>query len=141
MCATKRWSDFSSSTEIARRAGGRRRYNAQRQAKAAERRLAILDILGAYVILNHFGVNRSTICRDIEAIRQEWRHQHMCYVCGKCLGWSLGKLVRLHQRLKRYQPDSEMTCCMKGFVRREIARQKKRLSKQEARFRLAIENL
>lgn len=152
MRATKNWSDFSSASEIAKRAGGRRRYNAQRQAKALTRRLAILELFGAQVILNphgsqsilasHFGVNRSTICRDIEAIRQEWRHQHVCPDCGRCnLGWSFGKQAALNKRLKRYLPNVGSNCCLQGFLQREASRKKKRLSRQELRFKSAIEAL
>lgn len=84
---------YISPDTVNRRAGGRRRINAERKRQAWERRLRILDeINGAFLLLPHgmqtrlaarFGVSRSTICRDIEAIREEWRKARRCGVCGE----------------------------------------------------------
>lgn len=62
---------------ICRRAGGRRRYNAQRQHQAALRRLrvgALMNQLGWFThgvpaeVARQLGVSRSTVCRDLKAI-------------------------------------------------------------------------
>lgn len=84
---------FHSTDELHRRAGGRRRYNAERQRAAWARRKAIIEAIGEGTALlsphgiqtalaERFGVNRSTICRDIAAIRKAWRDPRRCAVCG-----------------------------------------------------------
>ncbi len=151
MRATSKWYLFPSSSEAARRAGGRRRYNAQRQAQALARRIAILELLGAHVILNprgaqariarHFDVNRSTICRDIAAIRAEWRHQHLCPYCGTYSDLSFATLAKLARKTKGFASPGVRSCCVLGFEQREASRKKKRLLAQEMRFRRIIAGL
>ena len=58
--------------QVCKRAGGRRRYNAQRQESAALRRLAVGRMLAddrtRAEIAQVFGVSQATVCRDIAAI-------------------------------------------------------------------------
>ena len=99
------WSCNQGADVVNRRAGGRRRYNAERKAKAWERRFAIMDELGGYSLLPprgaqirlaaRFGVNRSTICRDIEAIREEWRKPRRCPLCWTVEYFTLKHAARL----------------------------------------------
>ncbi len=63
---------------ICRRAGGRRRYNKQRQIAAAWRRLLLLNHLQQYgyqrgtlaAFARSMGVHRSTITRDLQALHK-----------------------------------------------------------------------
>jgi IS30 family transposase len=72
------WSDPTDPRNAARRAGGRRRYNATRQFLAAERRLKVARLVHEYGndwgvrarIAQELGVHRSTVTRDIQAIRE-----------------------------------------------------------------------
>lgn len=62
---------------IHKRAGGRRRYNADRQGKAWQRRVELFERFGAMALAHktgaqlvaaeYFGVSRATICRDVRA--------------------------------------------------------------------------
>lgn len=113
--------------------------------------IAILELLGAAVILNprgaqvriarHFDVNRSTICRDIAAIRAEWRHQHMCYVCERYSDLSFGTQAKLAQKLSPRDSSPKLSCCVQGFLQREADRPKRRATAQELQFRRMIERL
>ena len=148
MCATNFY-DFQSPDAVARRAGGRRRYNAERQAEAIARRLKILELVGASWILSprglqaqlarYFGVNRSTICRDMEALREEWRHTRVCRVCGSLWGCTLRAHAYLYKLQKRSEPGLEPSCCVRGYLAREAVRKKKRATDLERRFRRAAE--
>ncbi len=71
------WSNWTTCEHAARRAGGRRHYNAHRQLLAELRRSALVDYLWASGMVpfgrgaelaRHFGVSRSTICRDLERV-------------------------------------------------------------------------
>jgi hypothetical protein len=70
--ATKPWSAPTTPQEVYRRAGGRRRYNATRQLRAALRRRAVLKLLGEFGlgygtqqrIAARLGVSAATISRD-----------------------------------------------------------------------------
>jgi DNA-binding NarL/FixJ family response regulator len=67
------WSEPTSHEEMSRRAGGRRRYNAQRQFKALRRRSQLLDVLqrcgwSQVQAARLLGVSESTISRDLAAI-------------------------------------------------------------------------
>ena len=73
------WGEWTNRGECAERAGGRRRYNAQRQFVARMRRHAVLAYMAANGITaegrgtelaRHFGVSRATMCRDLGWI---WR--------------------------------------------------------------------
>lgn len=151
MCATNFRSDSTALTEIVKRAGGRRRYNAERQEARIARRLTITRVAGGMVILNPHGiqtrlagilkVNRSTICRDIEAIREEWRHHHICRYCVSYSPFPLRIHAKLYQLQRRRDPGLEMDCCVAGFLGRENARKKKRVTDLEREFRQAVENL
>lgn len=70
--------------EIYRRAGGRRRYNHQRQFKATYRRVKVAALmrdtdLNQSAIAKQLGVHRSTISRDLarmeKEVRERWRQQ------------------------------------------------------------------
>jgi DNA invertase Pin-like site-specific DNA recombinase len=66
------WSTWTTSQEAYRRASGRRRYNAERQAAAAARQIKVLVLLDQYgrrkgvyaKIARELGVHRSTVLRD-----------------------------------------------------------------------------
>src|SRR5262245_41740684 len=71
------WSAPVSSDTAARRAGGRRRYNAERKAHAVARRRLLLEKLPTVVDLprgivrklaRELGVAPSTICRDLRRV-------------------------------------------------------------------------
>lgn len=72
------WGSWAHPDEAARRAGGRRHYNFQRQLRAAFRQAELIRYMtGAAIapfdrqgaeLARRFGVSRSTICRDLEAI-------------------------------------------------------------------------
>lgn len=151
MRATSKWYLFPSSNEVAKRAGGRRRYNAQRQEQALARRIAILELFGARVILNPRGaqaliarqlsMNRSTICRDIAAIRAEWRHQHLCPLCDTYSDLSFAAVAKLDRKTKDFASSWVRSCCVRLFEEREASRKRKRLSAQEKQFCRAIERL
>ncbi len=95
MSATS-WDGWLSQDEVNRRASGRRRINAERKARAQKRREEIKEILGEGGILlcgrtfgrgkeaklaTYFGVHRSTICRDIAVLKEEYRKEHVCPTC------------------------------------------------------------
>jgi hypothetical protein len=71
------WSAHRPSNEVHRRAGGRRGYNRLRQIRATERRVHVAQRIVAAGGIHHglqaqiardFGVDRSTINRDVTAI-------------------------------------------------------------------------
>jgi hypothetical protein len=75
------WNAETSDSEAARRAGGRRRYNQMRQAKAARRLGRIIDIMARNrwhsrqwgiraKIARELGVSRATICRDLQHLER-----------------------------------------------------------------------
>lgn len=111
MSATN-WHNNLSLESVNRRAGGRRRINAQRKAQAQKRRDEIKKMIGGNVILlgstftrgmetrlaNHFGVNRSTICRDVAALRSEFRAEHLCPTCRTLYGIPLKTLAKLAKK-------------------------------------------
>jgi hypothetical protein len=77
MCATViDWPTRVSDDEAARRATGRRQYNARRTTAAWERRriVAYHLLCGARQsdVARLLGVHRSTICRDLAAIKRRW---------------------------------------------------------------------
>src|SRR5262249_44810234 len=106
------WSNYQNQDVVNRRAGGRRRVNAERKARAWKRRKEIKELIGGNFILlgssyargletklaAHFGVHRSTICRDKEALLAEWRENHICSGCGAVNDISLKALARLARR-------------------------------------------
>jgi len=106
------WSGYQRKDIVNRRAGGRRRINAERKARAWKRREEIKELLGGHYILlgttlarglettlaEYFGVNRSTICRDKEALLAEWRKDHICPGCGAANDIPLKTLARLAKR-------------------------------------------
>lgn len=71
---------------IIRRAGGRRRYNAERQRAQAIRRhqvAALLDDDFQADIARALNVSRSTICRDAAVIGAMWQREK----CPYCKRW------------------------------------------------------
>ena len=147
MCATN-FSGFQSVDSIARRAGGRRRYNAERHEEAIKRRLRILQMVGANWVLNPRGmqtqlanalnVNRSTINRDFEALRVEWRHTRICPVCRVWWKYPLSVHAYFYKRNKRKNPSLQPSCCVRGYLAREAKRNKRRASELEQYFREVI---
>jgi len=97
---------------VVRRAGGRRRINAERKARAWKRREEIKELIGGnYLLLGssfargletklaeYLGVSRSTICRDKEALLAESRKDHICPGCGTMYSISLKALARVARR-------------------------------------------
>ena len=144
MCATNFYEDQSPEA-VARRAGGRRRYNAQRHEEAIQRRLRILEIVGAKWVLNPHGmqtqlakalnVNRSTINRDFEALREEWRHTRICPVCRVWWEYPLPVHAYIYRIRKRENPTLQPSCCVRGYLAREAKRNKRRASELEQLFR------
>ena len=130
---SKTWTGVQTRDMVNRRAGGRRRINAERQARAWRRRNIIKQMLGGNVALlvtrrglsarlaAQFGVNRSTISRDKEALLIEWRKDHICPGCGVMQNVPLKVLARLARRgmdigcpmldchLKKRRPGVERT--------------------------------
>jgi hypothetical protein len=79
------WNTPADFASVCRRAGGRRRYNAQRRAAAWRRRQKILTLVEAadwYTrvvpgvlgeLAERLGVSRATVCRDLQALRSaDW---------------------------------------------------------------------
>jgi biotin operon repressor len=68
--------------------GGRRRINARRKAQATNRRYRLLFTwaknphLSKADLARRFGVHRSTITRDIQALKNDWRQARTCPLCG-----------------------------------------------------------
>ena len=76
------WRDYAPDDVVYRRAGGRRRYNAVRQANADRRRLRLVEMMAAYSAAGGniydrgvrkrwaeaLGVHKSTITRDIHRL-------------------------------------------------------------------------
>jgi hypothetical protein len=66
--------------DVARRAGGRRHYNAIRPLRATMRRQQVISLLRAHGwsygsqrrVAATLGVSSATVCRDIEALRAGW---------------------------------------------------------------------
>jgi hypothetical protein len=106
------WSNYQSQDIVNRRAGGRRRINAERKARAWKRREEIKELIGNRFLLlgssfalgmeaslaEYFDVHRSTICRDKEALLREWRKDHICPGCSTMYGLSLKALARVTRR-------------------------------------------
>ncbi len=86
---TAHWSAPTTPDVAARRAGGRRRYNAWRQQKAQHRRTILSHLLSVKGRLfekgiqarlaRELGVSRSTLCRDIRALLHDGQP---CPCCG-----------------------------------------------------------
>jgi hypothetical protein len=86
-CNNRQWEPAASHDEAARRASGRKRYNARRRFKAAHRRRQIVEMWADLskdgwspfdrgnqtYLAEFFNVNRSTICRDMAIIKRMWR--------------------------------------------------------------------
>lgn len=73
------WSAATSDRAAALRAGGRRRYNAERRATRDHRRALLVQLVLRYrgwgfayrngaALAAHLGVSRATICRDLAAL-------------------------------------------------------------------------
>ena len=85
--AASTWSAFTSTSEVHRRAAGRRKYNSVRTFHADMRRVEVEKLFAAYGfahgsrsrIARELGVNRSTISRDI---RRLWAPEGEA--CPKC---------------------------------------------------------
>jgi hypothetical protein len=81
------WSRPTTPAEVIARAGGRRRYNAQRQDEAVIRLCRMLGLFREYGvgygvkarIARELGVHRSTITRDFRAA--VWIHERECPTC------------------------------------------------------------
>ena len=84
------WSAPTSTSEVRRRAGGRRKYNSVRRFKADLRRVEVEKLFAAYGftrgararIARELGVNRSTVSRDI---RRLWAPGGQ--TCDTCERW------------------------------------------------------
>ena len=149
MSATKNWSNYAPKDEVNRRAGGRRRLNAERYEQALVRRVQILELIGASWIMRPrglqaklallFSVHRSTITRDIAAICEEWRHTHICRDCGAFYGCSLRVHTFLYKLQRRHDPTLQPSCCVRGYLAREARRKGKRVNALERQFRKGAE--
>lgn len=88
------WRRPVSTDEANRRAAGRRRWNAVRRARAAQRRLlllqearrqgiALVDHGAAAKLARLLGVSRSTAARDRDQLLAEMREELRCPLCGQ----------------------------------------------------------
>lgn len=102
---TYAWSFPTTPDEVARRAGGRRHYNAWRQFRALHRRSEVarrLTVQGAFRrgfqarLARELGVSRATICRDVRELRR------FGYSCPRC-----GAYMRPPEPLFADDPDAE----------------------------------
>jgi hypothetical protein len=83
------WADPTSDAEAVARAGGRRRHNATRRARAELRRAEVARLLAVLglrhgtqaVIARRLGVSKSTISRDLTALFRGSRPRR-CPLCG-----------------------------------------------------------
>ena len=89
------WSAPTSPEVVARRAGGRSRYNKERQARAAARRVLIWHEFGSDLLRRRrvvgdisraFGISRSTARRDCARLAES---QVPCPVCGGPVPWDV----------------------------------------------------
>ena len=88
------WAGWTGKATVHKRAGGRRRYNAQRRRRAEARRAAIDEWLGEHpaamffpgglpgLLAPAFGVHPSTIWRDLQVLLRPAR-QYSFYGKGK----------------------------------------------------------
>ena len=94
MSTTSDWSRNTRWDEVCRRASGRRRYNAVRRLHAELRRNAIIKRaweLGTWLrergfqaaLARQFGVNRSTISRDVKQLERDMAPLKPCPLCGR----------------------------------------------------------
>jgi hypothetical protein len=91
------WRRVVPDSEAARRAGGRRRYNAARQRQARTRRRQVKRWLAVYgarpglakMLAQRLGVSVSTVRRDLQAVRAEAPLPLLCPECGlpRTLAW------------------------------------------------------
>lgn len=81
------WNQPKTFSEVCRRAGGRRAYNALRRDLAGFRRLDVARLLKEFGIQHgvqariarELGVTEATISRDLKALRSRL---HVCQHCG-----------------------------------------------------------
>lgn len=82
------WSAQTDFETVCKRAAGRRRYNAERQAEARKRYKQVKDVIWSpdgckrgtqAELARAFGVHRSTICRDVAKWRKLWLEVMECY--------------------------------------------------------------
>ena len=96
------WSSPTDAATVARRAGGRRAYNARRRFAAEARRAAVMALVekeGVSIwrrgvqskLAENLGVHRSTICRDVRIIKAEYRAACRCPLCGTEFIFRVGK--------------------------------------------------
>lgn len=87
------WFETVPNADANRRAGGRRRYNRERQLDALVRQYHLIELIiqGRHGFFDHglrsklaarLGVHRTTIGRDIAAILEESRPTRTCPACG-----------------------------------------------------------
>src|SRR5262245_21969088 len=90
------WGNRTDWQTVCRRAAGRNRHNAVRQARAALRRKKLVTLWGEQAqrgasILDRgaqtalaavLGVHRSTVCRDVAAILADMNERGACPWCG-----------------------------------------------------------
>lgn len=102
----KNWSVPVSPEEAVRRAGGRRRYNAERRDQVLARRRQVADLLHKYGLIKHgtqariadeLGVSRATVHRDVRAILKLHR---LCACCGSLVPRDTDRLKALIWGLK-----------------------------------------
>ena len=98
MCSVKRqqWATWEKADTVKRRAGGRRRYNAERQRRVRQRRQAIAEWLSKHparwlytrglpvALAPAFGVHPTTIWRDLQVL---------LYPPRACTFWRNGELL------------------------------------------------
>lgn len=83
--------------QVCKRAGGRRRYNRQRQVAAEQRRAQVRELLARYGrkgrgtqarIARELGVSEATVSRDVRDILfWQWATEHPAAALRKLYGW------------------------------------------------------
>jgi hypothetical protein len=120
------WSAPVSAAAAAHRAGGRRRYNAWRQHRAARRRAQLAAEFPVYQFgavseaARFFGVSRKTIQRDLAQLAAAQAAERQRVAALGFRGW-LREQVRLHRRVQRGSLPGPCWCgiCEAGERERE----------------------
>jgi hypothetical protein len=109
--------------------GGRRKYNAARQRIAQTRRAEIVAQFGEGIILPcrglrsslaaYFDVSLATICRDIQAVKKEYRRNYICPNCGNWFDVPIKAQAAQFQRERRRNPEAKPSCCVSHYLATE----------------------
>ena len=118
----KEWGAVACDNVVKLRAGGRKRYNAYRQLLASIRQQLLVDLLYTGEIdtlqwgwqtraAEKLGVNRSTICRDHQKIRQIWLERRRKGHIERPTETELDEYNRTLQRYKEFWQEQHLATC------------------------------